>query len=66
MGLDKRVLRALDEAVAEAGEERPLAQKLGALMEALANGNARLSDRDSAARHIELLFDQVSDQTLNE
>jgi hypothetical protein len=66
MALDNRVLRAIEEAVAEAGEDRPLAKKLSALMEALASGNVSLTDRDSTDRHIELLYDQVSDQTLTE
>jgi hypothetical protein len=66
MALDRRVVRALEEAVAEAGEDPPLATKLVALMEEMANGNVRLTDRDAATRHIELLYEEVSDQTLNE
>ena len=66
MALDKRVLRAIDDAVEQAGEDHPLALKIAALMEALASGNTTLADRDSAERHMELLYEQVSDQTLNE
>jgi hypothetical protein len=59
MNLDKRVITAINEAVEEAGETPALAQKIVAWIDSLAGGNARLSDRDSTERHLELLYRNV-------
>jgi hypothetical protein len=59
MNLDKRVVTAINEAVKEAGETPALAEKIVAWIDSLAGGNARLADRDSADRHLELLYQNV-------
>ena len=59
MNLDKRVVAAINEAVNEAGETPALAEKIVAWIDSLAGGNARLADRDSSDRHLELLYQSV-------
>jgi hypothetical protein len=59
MNVDKRVVTAIKEAVEELGETPALAQKITAWLDAIAGGNARLSDRDSTERHLELLYGSV-------
>jgi hypothetical protein len=59
VNLDSRVITAIKEAVAEAGETTALAQKMIVWLEGLAGGNARLSDRDLTARHLDLLYQAV-------
>jgi hypothetical protein len=63
MTIDRRVVTAVEQAVEEAGESPALAQKIVAWLESVASGNTRLSDRDSTDRHLELLFQQVSEST---
>lgn len=60
MNLDKRVVIAINEAVEQAGETPALAEKIVAWIDSLAGGNARLSDRDSTERHLELLYRNVT------
>jgi hypothetical protein len=59
MSLDKRVVVAIQEAVRELGESPALAQKIVAWMDSLAEGNARLEDRDATQRQVELLYEEV-------
>jgi hypothetical protein len=59
MNLDKRVVAAIEEAVKELGETPALAQKITAWLDSLAGGNARLADRDSTDRQVELLYQDV-------
>lgn len=61
MNLDSRVIAAIKEAVGEAGETAALSQKIIVWLDSLASGNARLSDRDLTARHLDLLYEAVSD-----
>ena len=58
--MDQRVIAAIDEAVQEVGETPALAKKIAAWLESLSNGNARLADRDTTDRHLELLFQSVT------
>jgi len=66
MNLDPRVEAAVKEAVHEAGETPALAEKIIAWLDALAAGNAQLSDRDTTSRHLELLFQTVVGAEVNE
>jgi len=59
MSLDRRVVVAIHEAVKEMGESPALAQKIVAWMDSLAEGNARLDDRDTTHRQVELLYEEV-------
>ena len=59
MNLDRRVVTAIEEAVRDLGETPALAQKITAWLDSLAGGNARLSERDSTDRHVELLYRSV-------
>jgi hypothetical protein len=59
MNLDKRIVAAIQEAVKEMGESPALAQKMIAWVESLAEGNARLDDRDATHRQVELLYQEV-------
>ncbi len=66
MNLDRRVVAAIDEAVKELGETPALAEKITAWLDSLAGGNARLSERDSTDRHLELLYQSVVAETEEE
>ena len=63
MNLDRRVVTAIEEAVREQGETPALAQKITAWLDSLAGGNARVAERDSTDRHVELLYESVVTET---
>jgi hypothetical protein len=57
--MDKKIQDAIREAVTEAGQESGLARKLESWFEAIASGSEDISDKQSAYRHLELLYDDT-------
>ena len=57
--MDDKIRAAIQEAVSEARQSPELAKKLVAWFAAVATGNTDLHDRDSAERHVELLYGAV-------
>lgn len=59
MTVDPRIKEAIDAAVEEAGQSQPLSRKLIRWFEAIASGNEDINDRQSAGRHLELLYEET-------
>jgi hypothetical protein len=57
MSVDPRIREALTKAVSEAGQPKVLATRLLAWFDALSTGNASIQDRESVAKHLELLYE---------
>ena len=57
--MDKKIQDAIHEAVAEAGQDPGLARKLDSWFEAIASGSQDINDKQSANRHLELLYDDT-------
>ena len=60
MSLDPKIVRAIQEAVAEAAQEPALARRLIAWMQAITSGSEDPHDLSLAQRHIELLYEGTS------
>lgn len=58
--MDKKIQDAIREAVGEAGQDAGLARKLESWFEAIASGSEDINDKQSAYRHLELLYDDTS------
>lgn len=56
MSVDPRIKDAITKAVSEADQPKELTTRLLAWFEAIATGNASLEDRESVAKHVELLY----------
>jgi len=59
MSVDPKIKEAIEPAVEEAGQTPSLARCLGRWFEAIATGNENINDRQSADRHLELLYDET-------
>lgn len=59
MAIDPKIKAAIKTAVEEAGQAEGLARKLDSWFEAIATGNEDITDRQSAYRHLELLYEEV-------
>jgi len=59
MAVDPKIKEAIKTAVAESGQSDGLARKLDSWFEAIATGNEDIADRQSANRHLELLYEEV-------
>lgn len=57
--MDKKIQDAIREAVTEAGQDPGLARKLESWFEAIASGSEDINDKQSANRHLELLYDDT-------
>jgi len=55
--IDARIMQAINEAVAEAGQPETLARRLIAWFEAVTSGNEDINDQATTARHLEVLFE---------
>ncbi len=63
MAIDPKIKEAIEGAVAEAGQPPGLARKLMSWFEAIATGNEDIANRQSAYRHLELLYEEVQTGT---
>ena len=63
--VDKRIAKAIEEAVAEAGQPEPVAKRLIAWFDALASGNEDIHD-DDAGRRLESLFESAHVEEIGE
>ena len=63
MAVDPKIKEAIERAVTESGQPSGLARKLNSWFEAIATGNEDIADRQSAGRHLELLYDEVQTGT---
>jgi hypothetical protein len=59
MSLDPRIEEAIKESVKNHNQSENLAQKIIAWLEALVEGNESLEDKDSIARHVNLIYDNT-------
>lgn len=69
MTIDPKIKEAIKTAVTESGQPEGLARKLDSWFEAIATGNEDINDKQSAHRHLELLYEKVqlnADATSNE
>ncbi|WP_406260201.1 CxC ATPase DNA modification system associated small protein [Streptomyces chartreusis] len=57
MSLDPKIVKAIEEAVAEADQEPALARRLVAWMQAITSGSEDPNDVSRAERHLELLYE---------
>ena len=57
--MDKKIQDAIREAVTEAGQDLGLARKLESWFEAIASGSEDINDKQSANRHLELLYEDT-------
>ena len=60
MSLDTKITQAIRDSVSDAGQSSALATRLIAWMEAVTSGNEDPADPAAAARHIEMLYAEVS------
>ena len=56
MTMDPKIVEAIEEAVDENGQTKVLARRLVAWFDAIASGNQEINDKQSANRHLELLY----------
>ena len=63
MTTDPKIQEAIELAVEEAGQTQALSRKLVRWFEAIASGNEGINDRQSAYRHLELLYEETQIQT---
>jgi hypothetical protein len=59
MTIDPKIREAIEAAVKEAGQSQGLARRLARWFEAVASGSENINDRQSAARHLELLYEET-------
>ena len=57
--MDPKIAEAIEQVVHDAGQNEPLARRLIAWFNAVASGNEDINDRQSAERHLELLYGEV-------
>ena len=57
--MDPKIVEAIEEAVREKDQSDALARRLTAWFDAVSSGNEDLNDRQSADRHLELLYGEV-------
>lgn len=60
MSLDPRIKEAVIESVRIHNQNDNLAEKIIAWLEALVDGNESLEDKDSIARHVNLIYDKTA------
>jgi len=60
VSLDTKITQAIRDAVSDADQSAALATRLIAWMEAVTSGNEDPADPAAAARHIEMLYAEVS------
>ncbi|WP_173097785.1 CxC ATPase DNA modification system associated small protein [Actinomadura verrucosospora] len=60
MSLDPKITEAIEIAVSEARQNTALARRIVAWLETLTSGNESINDPSAAARHLELLYDEVT------
>ncbi|WP_018099623.1 CxC ATPase DNA modification system associated small protein [Sinorhizobium meliloti] len=65
MAIDARIIRAINEAVEEAGQPETLARRLIAWFEAVTSGNEDINDQSTTARHLEVLFEGTVVQNID-
>ena len=59
MAVDPKIADAIQQVVQDAGQSEALARRLIAWFSAIASGNEDINDRQSANRHLELLYGEV-------
>lgn len=64
--MDAKITQAIEEAVAEAGEDPAVARRLTAWMNAITTGNEGVNDVTSALRHLDGLYGETSSASLHE
>lgn len=57
--MDPKITEAIQQVVQDSGQSGALARRLVAWFSAIASGNEDINDRQSANRHLELLYDEV-------
>ncbi|MGY0486712.1 CxC ATPase DNA modification system associated small protein [Streptomyces sp. WG-D5] len=60
MSLDSKITESIREAVAEAGQDSKLAQRLIAWMAAVTSGNEDVNDSDAAERRLDVLYESTN------
>lgn len=55
--MDPKIVEAIEEAVEENGQTKVLARRLVAWFDAIASGNQDINAKQSADRHLELLYE---------
>lgn len=60
MSLDSKVTEGIRDAVAEAGQDPKLAQRLIAWMTAVTSGNEDVNDTDAAERRLDVLYESTT------
>ncbi|WP_037805927.1 CxC ATPase DNA modification system associated small protein [Streptomyces sp. NRRL F-2580] len=60
MSLDSKVTEGIRDAVAEAGQDPKLAQRLVAWMTAVTSGNEDVNDSDAAERRLDVLYESTT------
>lgn len=56
MSIDQRIKDAIGESVADHNQSENLTSKINAWLEALADGNETLEDKDKVDQHLELIY----------
>ena len=59
MAIDKTIKEAIENATKKAGQPGALSKKVLAWLQLVASGSEDLHDRETAQRHLEVLFDAV-------
>ena len=59
MVIDLKIKEAIEEAIAESGQSKTLARLLVAWFNAIASGNEHIHDKQSADRHLELIYEET-------
>ena len=62
MTTDPKIQEAIKVAVEEAGWNQALSRKLIQWFKAIASGNENINDKQSAHRHLELLYREIPDE----
>ena len=57
--MDPKIIEAIHAAVSEADQSQGLARKIAKWFEAIASGNEDIKDRQTAYRHLELLYGET-------
>lgn len=64
MSIDPKIRLAIETAVRDAGQPDGLAHKIARWFEAVASGNENITDRQSANRHLELLYEEAQSSSV--
>jgi len=59
MTVDSKILQAIEDAVRANGQSEALARLVAAWFHAIASGNEDINDKQSANRHLELLYGET-------